>query len=461
MPVSLQGFSPELAAAIQDETLIREFYDALFPNLLYRGEARPEVWPAQIGETTVFTRTGLMGVNTTPLTPGSDPTPGSYPIEQWRATAAQYGDALDSHMPTSYVALSSTFMEDTKKLGLNSGQTLNRIVRDRLYQAYLAGDTVAIAAAGIGALQIVVASINGFTEVQASGQVVVVSALNPIPVSFTGAEPDNSVVGAVPLDPADPLGPGILTLSAALTAGIALREGVKSQFRTEIVRVGGGLTVDALTGTEIITLQDVINAIATLRDNNVPTFDDGRYHVHLSPQGEAQIFADNQFQRLNQSLPDDVRYRELLIGDLVGAYFYRNRENPKITNVGDLVDTSGGGGSAEGAPDIGAEIRNQGGIQIRRAIVLGAGSIYEKAIPERTAYVTEAGVQGRLGEFNVTNNGVQIMTEGIRFILRAPQDRLQQVVGQAWSWSGDWPVPSDGTTDGPATFKRAICIEHS
>ncbi|HHH29036.1 MAG TPA: hypothetical protein ENK57_11930 [Polyangiaceae bacterium] len=460
MTISLQGFSPEIAAVIQDETLIREFFDALYPNLLFRAEARVEEWPAQIGETTVFTRTGLMGVNTKPLTPGSDPTPGSYPVEQWRATASQYGDALDSNMPTSYVALNSTFLEDTKKLGLNSGQTLNRIVRDRLFRAYLSGDTVAIAPAGVGASQLVVASINGFSELLANGRVVSVSALTPIPVSFTGAEPANQVIAAVPLDADDPFGPGILTLAAVLTVGIALREGVKSNFRTEIVRVGGGATVDSLTGTEILTLQDVINAVATLRDNNVPTFEDGRYHVHLSPQGEAQLFADNQFQRLNQSLPDDVRYKELLVGDLIGCYFYRNRENPKATNVGDLVDTSGGGGSAEGAPELGAEIRNQGGIEIRRAIVVGAGAIYEKAIDEG-AYITEAGVQGRIGSFSIVNNGVQIMTEGIRFILRAPQDRLQQVVGQAWSWSGDWPVPSDGTTNGPSTFKRSICIEHA
>lgn len=460
MSISLQGFSPELAAVIQDETLVREFYDALFPNLLFRGEARVEDWPAQIGETTVFTRTGLMGVSTKPLTPGSDPTPGSYPVEQWRATANQFGNALDSNMPTSYVALSSTFMEDTKKLGLNAGQTMNRIVRDKLFRSYLQGDSVAIAAAGIGASQLVLASINGFAELASNGQVVAVSALNPIPVSFTGAEPANQVIAAVPLDADDPFGPGIVSLASVLTAGVALREGVKSSFRTDIVRVGGGATVDALTGVEILTLQDVINAVAILRDNSVPTFEDGRYHVHLSPQGEAQLFNDNQFQRLNQSLPDDVRYRDLVIGNLIGCYFYRNLENPKPTNVGDLVDTSGGGGSAEGAPDIGAEITNQGGVQIRRAIVVGAGAIYEKAVNEG-AFITEAGVQGKIGAFNVVNGGVQIMTEGVRFILRAPQDRLQQVVGQAWSWSGDWPIPSDGTTDGPATFKRAISIEHA
>jgi hypothetical protein len=459
--VSLQGFAPEIAALIQDNTLEREFNDALFPNLLYRMEARPETWPANIGETSIFTRTGLMGVDTTPLVPGSDPLPGTYPVEQWSATAAQHGNGLDTHLPTSHVSLASTFLRDAKQLGLNAGQTMNRLARDPLYRAYLSGDTVAIAAAGVAALSLVVASLNGWTQLLSGGAVVPVSAANPIGISFSGAEPDNDVVSATPLDPAAPLGPGIVTLASALTVGVALREGLQSEFRPTILRSGGGATIDAFTGAEILTLQDVINAVAELRDAEVPTFADGLYHVHLTPQGEAQLFADNAFQRVNQSLPDDLRYRHLIIGDLVGARFYRNTENPKLANVGDLVDTSGGGGTAAVAPNIGAEVRNQIGIQVRRAMVLGAGAIYEKFIPEASAYVSEAGVQGKIGNFAVNNNGVSINTERVRYILRSPQDRLQQIVAQTWSWSGDFPIPSDGVTGGAATFKRAVVIEHS
>jgi hypothetical protein len=462
MTVAISGFSPQIAAIIQDRTLVREFYDALFPNLLYRMEAKPESWPANIGDTQVFTRAGLIEVDTNPLTPGQDPTVGSYDVEQWTATADQYGKSVDTHMPTSFVSLASTFMLDLQKLGLHAGRTMNRLARDPLYRAYLGGRTVTIQAALAGALQIVVANINGFSQVQAGGSVAPVSALNPMPISFdNGVTFPNTVVGATPLDPADPFGPGILTLGAVLAGPLALRDGVLSQFAAELVRVGGGATIDAFTGTEILTLQTIINAVANLRDANVPTFEDGMYHCHLSPQGEAQIFADNQFQRLNQSLPDDVRYRELIIGDLVGVRFYRNRENPNQTNVGTLINTSGGAGPARGSDDIGAEVINAAGVPVRRAIVMGAGAVYEKYIPEATAYMSEAGVQGKLGTFSIVNNGVQVMTERIRYILRSPQDRLQQVVSQSWSWSGDFPVPSDGVTGTAATFKRAIVIEHA
>lgn len=99
------------------------------------------------------------------------------------------------------------------------------------------------------------------------------------------------------------------------------------------------------------------------------------------------------------------------------------------------------------------------GLDIKRALVIGGGAIYEKYIDE-SAFITEAGVQGKIGEFSIVNGGVQIMTQRIRYILRAPQDRLQQIVGQAWSWSGDFGVPSDALVGNSARFKRCTVIEH-
>jgi hypothetical protein len=459
VPISLSAFSAPLVAVIQDRTLERVFHDALYPRLLYRAEAVPEKWDAHVGETKVFTRSGLMAVDTEPLTPGSDPTPGSYDFEQWIATAAQYGHAVDSHMPTSHVALASTFLKDTQQLGLHSASKINRIVRDRLFRAYSEGETMVSLAAGIGALQAQVASLSGFTEQLLNGVPTPVSAANPLAVTFSNAEPANTVIGAVPLDPTRPFGPGIIIFGAALGVGLPLRTGVYAATQSVRVRVGGAATIDGVTALNILTLQDIINAISTLRDANVPPHADGFYHVHLTTQGEAQIFADNAFQRLNQSLPEGSRFQELAIGQLIGARFYRNTENPTATNSGALVDTSGGAAAARCAPSLGLEVINQGGVAIRRALVTGGSCVYEKWIDE-SGFETEAGTTGKIGSFTITNGGIQVMTERIRYILRAPLDRLQQVVSQAWSLSGDWPVPSDGLTGGAARYKRAIIIEH-
>jgi len=454
------GLPPGIVNLIQDRTLERVFHDALYPRLLYRSEAIAEEWAANLGERMVFTRAGLMDVDLTPLTPGMDPSLGSYEMEQWECQANQYGKSIDTHMPTNYVALAPIVLRNVVQLGLNAAQAMNRLTRNPLYRAYLGGSSVNILVAAIGATQITVASLDGFTERVSNARILPISPANPLPVTFSNAEPANTAIGFAPLNPAQPFGPGVLTLGAALTVGLPLRTGVFASTRSAITRVGGAATVDGLVGTNILTLQDIINTVARMRAQNVPPTPDGYYHVHVTPEGEAQLFADNQFQRLYQSLPDSAAYRDLAIGQLVGCRFYRNTENPNTDNSGALVDSSGGAGSARIAPDLGGEVLNQAGLAIRRAIVLGGGTIYEKYLDE-SKFISEAGVTGKIGEFSVVNNGVAIMAQRIRFIMRSPLDRLQQVVSMAWSWSGDFPIPSDGLTGSAARFKRAAIIEHA
>ena len=67
---------------------------------------------------------------------------------------------------------------------------------------------------------------------------------------------------------------------------------------------------------------------------------------------------------------------------------------------------------------------------------------------------------GKIGEFNISNNGLQIMTERIRLVLRAPQDKLQQTVSASWSITTSFPIPSDVTApSGPELYKRSIICE--
>jgi len=457
MPVSLAGFDPAIAAVLQDNTLERVFRDAMFPRLMFRMDATPERWDANVGEVKLMTRTGLIPVAITALIPGTDPTPSTYAVEQWSAQAAQYGNAIDTHMPSSRAALASKLLRDTKQLGLNAGQTLNQISRNRLFRAYCSGNSAAVAVAAIGANQVRVASLNGFTESLVNGVVTPVSAAAPLTITFGGTEPNRNVIAATPDDPSAPFGPGTLTLSAVLTVGVAAREAVVASNAPRIYRVGGGATVDAINAADVLTLDDVINAVAFLRGDNVPNHDDGYFHHHLGTQAEAQLFGDNHWQRLHESLPDSAAYREFSVGRAVGCNHYRNTECPDSLNSGTLV--SSGAAAAECSPDVGAEMINNNGIRIGRTIITGMASLYECYIPEAD-YITEAGVTGRIGNFSVVNNGVQVMTERIRYTMRAPLDRLQQIVGQAWSWSGDFAIPSDEVTTG-RRYGRAIVIEHA
>jgi hypothetical protein len=463
------GVPPVVLELQQKGLLAREFYDGLFPNLAYRAEAIAEQWPANTGNEIVMSRAGLLAPIVRPNTPGNDPLPQAIPFEQWTAELFQFTGSVDVDMPTSVSANASLFLRDIHQLGLQAGQSINRIARNAVFKAYLSGSTVANGAILTTDLVVRVAALNGFRDVVNPGvnaRPQPVSTAFPLPIKVgTGATVVSaSVVGVLPDDPTDPDGPGTLTLAVAIGTAFAVRAPVKSAYAPRIVRAAGGDSVDAVGSGDTFVLQQAINATAFLRRANVQPHEDGFYHAHISPLANAQVFADPVFQRLNQSLPEHVIYKEGFIGTLSGVMFFMNNESPEITNVGSLVATAAATGAPAGttgvyASEIGAEIQNGNGVQIGRIILTGKGALYERWLDEG-AYSTEAGTTGKIGEFTVVNNGITILTERIRLILRAPLDRLQQKIACTWSVSTSFPVPSDITAQsGPERFKRAVVLE--
>ncbi len=455
------GVPPSVVDLVQQGLLERAFHDGLFPALLYRGEAPFEEWPANSGTEVFMSRPGLMAPVTTPLVPGVDPLPQDVPFEQWVARLDRYGSSVDTHIPTSVVANSNLFLRRIKQLGLNAGQSVNRIARNALFKPYLSGNTVSITAAAAVDTSIRVASLNGFADVIITGanvRPVPVSPVSPLAVRIFGVAGTRNVIGVTPDDPADFDGPGTLQLSAPLGAIVPARSPVISSAAPRIVRSGGGDSVDAIGPADTFVLQDAINSVAFLRDANVPPHDDGYYHCHINAQANAQVFSDPAFQRLNTSLPEYAIYRTGFIGSLAGVMFYMNSESPRNNNSGPRVAT---GANAFYSKDIGAETTNDAGINIGRIIITGKGSIYERGLDE-SQYVTEAGVTGRTGEFQIVNNGVQVMVERVKLILRAPLNRTQDQVAATWTITTSFPCPSDITApSGPERFKRAVIIEHA
>ncbi len=445
------AFNNDVVSAIQDRTLQRVFHDALYPRLLFRGEAAPEMWPTNLGQNQTFTRTGLMRPTTRPLFANKEPTPKQYNFEQWEATAQQWGDSIDTHMPTSYVTLASVYLRNMHQLGLHAGQSLNRVVRDKLFNAYLAGNTT-ISAGATSATQ-TVRSVNGFTSKLLNGRPQLVSASNPLTVTIiNGGTPAQHVVTAVtPTEPGNQIGAGALTLSVSTTT--AANDPVIAENASEVINSGGATSIEGIGSGDVFTMADIRDAITQLRTNNIPEHEDGNFHCHLDPTSENQVFGDNEFQRLNQSIPDYVHYREFALAHIAGCTFYRNTEAP-VTATVDQDPQFGGtfAGRLQNA--------NATPVSIHRPIFTGRGVIEEKYLDE-AKYISEAGVIGKIGEFAVQNNGMQIMTERIRLILRAPLDRLQQVTSSSWSFSGDWPIPTDAAvTTSSADFKRAVVVQH-
>lgn len=449
-----------LAAAIQSSTLQRVFREALFPRLLYRLEAIPEVWAQNLGQSSTFTRKGTIEPSTRPVTPNQDPPLSDYDIEQWSVTASQYGRSIDTHMPTSYVSLASVYLANVHQLGLNAGQSLNRIFRDAMFNAYVGGNTVTTAVETTTSLA--VANLPGFVTQLKDGQQQAISPSNALLISIpffnTGGAPALGVdlyqVTAVsPAVAGDFIHAGTLTITPTLAGSLPAGSAVLAANRSRIVYSGGGNSVEDVTTANQFRLADVRAAVAQMQFDNIPAHEDGSYHLHLDPISKSQIFGDNEFQRIHQgqAIPGYVHYERFAIAHMLGCTFYDNTEAPTSATCSQNPLTGATTGFA---------LTNSSGVAIHRPIFTGQGTLEEKYLDE-SKYISEAGVQGKIGEFSINNSGVQVLTERIRLILRAPQDRFQQLTSTTWSWSGSPAVPTDATaTSSPAAFKRAVVVVH-
>lgn len=457
--------APEVRAVVQENILERAFHDALFPRMLFRAEVTPVPWPAGIGDTMIFSAPGVAPIDATPLQPGVDPEPITYPMEQWSAQIQQYAGTIDTHMPTSMLAIVNLFLRNAHQLGMQAAQTLNRITRNKMYCAALSGWTVADGAA-TSTTSLRVKRLNGFTRARnpalsGTNQVrfETVSASNPLAIKLydNGAAASNTVVAYLPDTPGDEVGPGVLTLGSAVTS-VANRAYVYADDATNIVRSGGGLKVDDISGSDLPTLADVRAAVSRFWQDNVPEHADGRFHCHIDPISQAKVFQDTEFQRLLTALPDYYVYKQFALGEMLNTVFFRNSECPvSETVLGGLT------ASYDKRDPFPGELFSNGnastGVKIHRMLFSAQGGIMEY-YSDLAQLLTEAGVTGAVGDARVVNNGIEVFSERIQMIIRGPLNRLQDTVSTSWKFIGDWPTRTDAATGSPARYKRFTVIEH-
>ncbi|MFL4904824.1 hypothetical protein ACJ6WF_16955 [Streptomyces sp. MMS24-I2-30] len=407
---------PAIRAMMQNGILDRVFQEALVPNFIFPAIADAMPWQGGLGDTKTFTRKGLLAPATTAIT-GSDTSAATYSIEQWSVTMDQYGQAVDTNMLTSAMALASKFLADVETLGINAGQSINQIARNKLYNAYAGGRTWA-ASATTSSATLPVNNSAGFGTVLVNGVPTAVSASNPLSVTVNGV--GNTVTG---------VSGNSLTLGTAIsaTAGWA----VVAANAPVTVRPTGSTAYDLGT-SNTATFAMFRSAVTRLRKMNVPTVG-GYYVAHIDPDTEAQLFSDSDFKQALQGRVDSPIYRDLSIGRFGGIDWIRNIEAPTIL-----------GGSA-------------GNVTVHRPLVLGAGALVAAPFEGMGSLLAGTGVED-VPDISMIEAapGVQVAR-----IVRPPQDRLQQTLSTSWSWVGDYGVPSDSTTGDAALYKRAVVLEHA
>jgi len=408
-----------IRAMMQNGILDRVFQEALRPEFIFPAIADSEPWQGGLGDTKTMTRKGLLTPSTTPIT-GSDTSAATYGIEQWSVTMDQYGLAVDTNMLTSSMALANKFLADVQTLGINAGQSLNQISRNKLYTAYAGGRTW-VTTAGSSDTSMIVNSVNGFTKVLVNGVPTDVSASNPLSVTIAGVA--NTVTG---------VNTGTSTLTLGTARVDVAGDAVVAANAPVSIRPTGSTPYDLGT-SNVVTFAMFRAAVARLRKMNVPTVG-GYYVAHIDPDTETQLFNDSDFKQSLTGRVDSPVYRDLSIGRFGGIDWVRNNETPTIL-----------GGSA-------------GNVTVHRPIVLGAGALVAAPFEGMGELLRGSGVEDVP---DISMIGVAPGVEVAR-IVRPPQDRLQQTLSTSWSWVGDYGVPSDSLANSDAAlFKRAVVLEHA
>jgi len=435
--MSIQNFPAQLQGIIQQNYLEREFEEPLKSKIAYRSIADRETVPNKIGETVTKTRAGLKAPVTTASNPSNNTnldngmTPSTYSVEQYTLTLNQYNDTIDLNIVTNKVGIADQFLKNARVNGTQAAQSLDRIARNKLFNAYLGGNTRVRTTLGAPAATISVDDIRGFQNTfNAVGQQVPVSGAATVSVTvgsnvytLQGATPDGSNVstafGGIS---------GTLTFTGNVTVadGTALNAVVHANAPT-ILRPSGRATTAALTGADILTMGLLLDGQAQLR-NNAP-MEAGNMKCFLDNKSMRQLFADPDFKTLFQGQYGSKEYTDGMIFSLLGIDFVPTTEAP----------VQAAGGSVN--------------VTVRRPILVIGGALIE-------------GDFAGSGEMLENESQIVSVVDEVVMVTRPPLDRLGQIVAQSWYWIGDFCAPSDQTTNqnivptaSNAYYKRGVVFE--
>ena len=271
--------------------------------------------------------------------------------------------------------------------------------------------------------------IRGFQFVFVNGVSTAVSGSHTLTVTINGVA--NTVTAAVADGSSTSVAPngisGTLTLGSAISASVGWA--VIAANASSIIRPSARTTSQALQTSDTLAMANLLDAVATMRRNNVPDVG-GFYNLYLDPVSSRQLFADSDFKQLFRAAPQlPGEFKSAMISDFLGLRFLPTTEayQQALSGVG----------------------------TIRRAIVCGKGALVEGNFAGMDAHDV------------APENTLISRVDDVVMATRAPLDRFAQIIAQSWYWIGAYCAPSDTTTNSNiiptstnSTFKRAVVIEH-
>lgn len=433
--MGIQNFPTALQPIIQQNFLEREFQEPLESKVAYRSIADREQFPNKVGETITKTRAGLKAPVTTASTPSSNTnldngmTPSTFTVEQYTLGINQYNDTIDLNIVTNKVGLADQFLKNARVNGTQAKQSLDRLARNTLFNAYMGGNTRVRVTLGSPAATISVDDIRGFQQVLVNGQMVAVSGTNTVTGVVVNAN-TYTLIGATADGSNVSTAPGGISGTLTFSGNVTVADGTAGNTVTHpngssIFRPSGRANTSLLTGTDILTMGILLDAQAQLR-NNAPMESDNM-KCFLNNKSMRQLFADPDFKVLFQGQYGSKEYRDGMVFNLLGIDFVPTTET---------------------------YVQTMGSVTVQRPILVVPGAL------------VEGDFEGMGTMFEGADEGLVNVIDGVAQVTREPLDRLKQIIAQSWYWIGGFAAPSDATTGqsivptaSNAYFKRAVVLE--
>ena len=477
------GVPTGITSAIQQNFLSADLKDALTSGAQFRADASKDLLPPHIGQTKTYSKLSMFDVDLVPASPTGSITLGEFSTEQFTAKPIPYGKGFRIDGPTAY-----TFRGDlaTKMLGRLwewSARTTQRLARGKLFH-YAAGTAIVRRAATTSDSTLLVNSLAGLNQVLVNGNLVPVSSTNPLAITIVAATTFTAnVTGTTPLNANFPDGPGEITLSTTLSANVAAQSYCYSPTqRSTVYRPNNRASSEAIVSTDIPTLTEILNMRSRLRGLGIaPHRETKAYHLHVDETFLPNITRDARWQYATQGMgPIAIFGIQGMFIPQLGIVVFENNDSPaygrgKETIVGSAGNGGLGGtgtpGSSVSMSDLGLDVVNSSGVQIRRAIMTGADVMTECYIDEEL-YFSEIGIR-KVG--NLTSNLSTYAMGGMEFISGAVDGwriNIQPALddrGISCKFSVSYPFDfvletdsrADSNTSDVSPLKRAVVCEYA
>lgn len=473
--MSINNLPNDVQVVIQTNMLERRFWEQLSAQLSYRNAAFRYPVEKRMGETMIYSRAGRITPVMAPMSasgntgldnglsniPGIGANAPAYPFEQWSVNINQYAYTLDLNTVQDELTVSSIFKQNVDNLAEAAALTLDLLAAKKLFTAYESGNTwvtagtTAVTTAHVDnvvgfdtafATNTITNPGDGNTYTFPYGQPQSTSTTYPVTatvfpaaggatrtVTVTGVAVDGSNTSTAQAGKVVTGKSGTLTFSAAQT--FAVGDVLVAADAPKVIWPNAKQSRFALTGADTNGVQLIINAVAELRKNRIPTVADGTYVCFIDPTMEAQFFTDQQFQIMTQGEEQSPTFKNGRISRNFGVTFV------PVTN----------------APVYGPFTNSAGNpIYTHRAIIMGRQALMDCPF------------NGTFDALRRTQDGNAIIrvVNDIVMVTRDALDRLQQEITQSYYWIGDFGVPTDATitrdvipSATAARYKRAIVVE--